>query len=499
MTRTSFPLFLSLWNHSQDLQTPTLHFEIATWLVARWQSHDFDLLLTAFRSSGKSTLVGLFASWLLADDPERRILVLAADHQLATKMVRTVRRILERHPLTSHLRPRTAEEWASDRFTVNRLGTHRDPSMLAKGITANITGSRADIVICDDVEVPNTCDTPTKRTELRERLDEIDFVLVPGGTRLFVGTPHTYHSIYADTVRRDAGETAPYLNGFQRLCLPIIDKAGDSRWPDRFSLSHIQTMRDRAGPAKFQSQMMLEPTDITEARLDPAAMIPYVAPLDYRESNGVPVLEIDQVRMISATCFWDPSFGRPGRGDRCAIAVVFSDAKGGRWLHDVQYLTHVPEISTDIDEATQLCRQVVTFARKYFLPIVTVEINGVGRFLPGLLRREISRGGLAAGVVEHTSTQNKSIRILGAFDALLAAGRLHVSDRVLASPFITEMREWRPGTNAPDDGLDAVAGCLLAESIRLTGAPVVSNDRARAKTSWRPGLVPVQVMADFEV
>lgn len=499
MTRVSFPLFVSLWNQSQNLHTPALHFQIATWLANRWQGDDHELLLTAFRSSGKSTLVGLFASWLLADNPERRILVLAADHQLATKMVRMVRRVLERHPLTSNLRPRGAEEWASDRFTVDRQGTQRDPSMLAKGITSNITGSRADIVICDDVEVPNTCDTPQKRVELRERLDEIDFVLVPGGTRLFVGTPHTYHSIYSESVQRTIGETTPYLMGYQRLCLPIVDDMGVSRWPDRFSLSHINAMRERAGPAKFQSQMMLVPTDITEARLDPTRMMPYDTPLDYREANGFPILEIGEVRMVSATCFWDPSFGRPGRSDGCAIAIVFSDADGGRWLHDVEYMTHAPDLVDQIDEATQLCRQVVTFARRYFVPAITVEINGIGRFLPGLLRREISRGGLAAHVIEHTSTTNKAARILSAFDALLAAGRLHVSSRVLASRFMTEMREWRPDTNGLDDGLDAVAGCLLSEPIRLAGAPGVSNARARAMTSWRPGLDPVQVTADFDV
>jgi hypothetical protein len=32
---------------------------------------------------------------------------------------------------------------------------------------------RADVIICDDVEVPNTCDTPGKRLDLRQRLSEI--------------------------------------------------------------------------------------------------------------------------------------------------------------------------------------------------------------------------------------------------------------------------------------------------------------------------------------
>ena len=85
--------------------------------------------------------------------------MLAGDFALAKKMVRNAKRIIERHSLTAGLKPALSDHWASDQFTVKRRAELRDPSMLAKGIAANITGLRADIVICDDVEVPNTCDT----------------------------------------------------------------------------------------------------------------------------------------------------------------------------------------------------------------------------------------------------------------------------------------------------------------------------------------------------
>lgn len=495
----AFPVFVALWNETQRLTTPDLHFEIAGWLSDGWRGNERELLLMAFRNSGKSTLVGLFAAWLLARDPELRILVLAADQQLAVKMVRNVRRILERHPLTNGLKPKAAEEWASDRFTVSRAGTHRDPSMLAKGIVANVTGSRADVVICDDVEVPNTCDTPEKREALRERLDEIDFVLSPGGLRLFVGTPHTYRSIYAETARIELGETRPYLSGFRRLVLSIVDDQGASRWPERFPTSRIRAIEERAGPAKFRSQMMLEPADVSDARLDPSLMRPYDEELSYREGNGEPVLTLGAKRMVSASCFWDPSFGRPGRGDGCVIAAVFTDADGGYWLHGIEYLTHQPALTGDIDEATQLCRQAVAFVRRYYIPAVTIEANGVGRFLPGLFRREVARAGLACAVLEHTSSRAKSARILEAFDAVLAAGRLHISRRAWAGRFVSEMREWRPDGNAPDDGLDAVAGCLLAEPVRLGRHDRTRDARAAAMTRWRPGFDPIRLTADFEV
>ncbi len=504
MSTCPFPVFVASWNEVQGMTTPDLHFQIASWLSADIGEAERNLLLMAFRNSGKSTLVGLYAAWLLTCDPELRILVLAADHQLATKMARNVRRILERHPLTPSLRPKAADEWASDRFTVNRTREHRDPSMLAKGIGANITGSRADVVICDDVEVPNTCDTPGKRIDLRARLDEIEFVLVPGGLTLYVGTPHTYHSVYAETCRPETGEGRPYLDGFKRLVLPIYDGAGESRWPARFPRSRIEAIRRRAGPAKFQSQMLLEPANVIDSRLDPERLKPYDHELEYREGNGEPILTLGGKRLVSASCFWDPSFGRPdtrGRpaGDGCVIAAVFTDADGDYWLHGIDYLSFRPGLADEIDEATQLCRQAVAFARRHFVPAVSIETNGVGKFLPGLFRRELNRAGLACAVIEHTSSRNKVDRILEAFDAVLAAGRLHASRRALASSFVTEMREWRPDVSGRDDGLDAVAGCLLAEPVRLAREDRTRTERARTKTAWRAGLKPTRLKTDFEV
>jgi hypothetical protein len=263
-------------------------------------------------------------------------------------MVRNVKRIVERHPLTRHLVPKPADQWAADQFTVSRPLNLRDPSLLARGTGANITGSRADVVICDDVEVPNTCNTPGKREELRERLSEISYIQVPGGLQLFVGTPHSFHSIYAEQARAEAGEDRPFLDDFRRLVLPLIDESGRSRWPERFTSERIEEIRRQSGPAKFESQMLLQPRPLDEIRLDPA-------PLDYRESNGEAVLSIRGRRLVSATGWWDPAYGAPGSGDASVVAAVFVDEDGFYWLHGIRYLRHDPARVNEVDEATQLC------------------------------------------------------------------------------------------------------------------------------------------------
>lgn len=486
----SFPQFVWLWNRCQGQATPALHCEIATWLGRGWERGDRRLLLLVFRSAGKSTLLGVFCAWLLLRDPELRILVLSAEQDLARKMVRNVKRIIERHPLTRGLIPTRADQWSADQFTIQRRMTRRDPSLLARGIGGNITGSRADIVICDDVEVPNTCNTPGKRQELRERLREIAYVLVPGGLQLYAGTPHSYHSIYAEEPRPETGEAEPFLAGFSRLQLPLLDDRGQSQWPERYPIEKIEEVRRQTGPAKFESQMLLQPRSLDEVRLDPDRLLRYEAPLEYRESNGQGILSIAGQRLVSASGWWDPAYGAPGIGDASVVAAVFVDERGLYWLHGIRYLQHDPAKSPEIDEATQLCRQVAAFAQAMYLPALTIETNGLGRFLPALLRRELAALGVGCSVIEHTSRTAKHQRILDAFDPVLAAAALQAHAHVWATPFIEEMRQWRPGRSARDDGLDAVSGCLLAEPVRL---PRLKPGR---RPNWRPGGA-LQAPSDF--
>ncbi len=158
--------FVYVWFRLQGLGVPKHQRKIARWLSSLWNEKDQRQgLLMAFRNSGKSTIVGLFCAWILYTKPASRILVIAADHALAKKMVRNVKRIIEQHPLTLGLKPERLDQWSSDQFTINRDAELRDPSMLAKGLGANITGLRADIIICDDVEVPKNCDTALKRAD----------------------------------------------------------------------------------------------------------------------------------------------------------------------------------------------------------------------------------------------------------------------------------------------------------------------------------------------
>jgi hypothetical protein len=486
----TFPQFVHAWNESLELKTPKHHGDIADWLAKAAAEDQRRLLLMAFRGAGKSTVVGLFAAWLLKCDPNRRLMVVAADLRLARKMVRNVQRIIERHPDTQGLKPAKAVQWGADEFTVNRSREQRDPSMLARSVAANFTGSRADVIICDDVEVPNTCDTAVKRADLREKLTEIDYVLVPGGLQLYVGTPHSYYSLYAAEPRAEISETRPFLDGFDRYVLPVWDENHVPAWPGRFTVEHIRQLRKRHGEARFKAHMLLQPVNQVFGRLDPDRLRQYADEPVYREAAGRAVLTLGDKRLLSASAWWDPAFARPdedgaGGGDSSVFAVVFGGEDGALYIHRVVYIR--TDRKDPAPEARQQCRIVAAVIRELNLPAAHVETNGLGAFLPGLLREELRRERLAASVVEQRSTQNKAQRIIEAFEAPMADGRVFAHRSVWDTPFVREMREWRPNaTRIHDDGLDAAAGALSCEPWRF--------DRSQApagpcRADWRPGAV----------
>lgn len=459
----NFSLFVAWWNRFQSQSTPDIHFDISNWLQSRYDAGDTQLLLMAFRGCGKSTLVGLYAAWRLMINPNLRILVVSADDHLAIRMVRNVRRIIERHPACVEILPQNPDEWASDRFTVNRSGDLRDPSMVAAGITGNITGMRADLVICDDVEVRNTSDSADKRDDLRMRLHELSFIRASGATMLYIGTPHSFDTIYATDPRDDIPGHVPFLSHFQMLRLPILDSSGASVWPEKFPNTVIDDMRLRVGSARFNSQMLLTPTNITDLYLDPALIDFYDTPIIYTPELRETFLGSQKITALYA--WWDPALAT-GAGDGSVIAVIATDMRGHYYIHHVEYLNVADKIGGNI--AQHQCDRVVQILADYRVPKIGIETNGIGLMLPGILRETITRERLGTVVITKNHHTSKNDRIIHAFETPMAARMVHAHHSVLHTRFFDEMRDFYPGRSGNrDDGLDAVASAIMMEPLRL--------------------------------
>ena len=388
--------------------------------------------------------------------------------------------------------PRRAEQWAADQFTVRRRLTRRDPSLLARGIGANITGSRADVVICDDVEVPNTCATALRREELRSAAARDQ--LRAGARRPSALCRHAAQLLF-DLRRggaREDGDAAAFLAGFERLCIPLLDARGESRWPERFTAEEIEEIRRRSGPAKFESQMLLRPRSVEDIRLDPALLVRYDAPLELREGNGESVLSIAGRRMVSASCWWDPAYGAPDAGDASVVAAVFVDDDGAYWLQDIRYLNHDPALTA----RGRRGNPAVPSGRR--LREGPVPALGHDRDQwPGPFPAGPAAAGAAGARARLSGARACLHEQQGAADS--ASVRSAAGGRSAACPrrrlgvaLHRGDARMAPRRRCRDDGLDAVSGCLLAEPVRL---PRTGPGR---RQDWRPGRSPHTAIIDFD-
>ncbi|MFR1032545.1 MAG: hypothetical protein ACLSE6_08560, partial [Alphaproteobacteria bacterium] len=154
---------------------------------------------------------------------------------------------------------------------------------------------------------------------------------------LYIGTPHTFYTIYQVAADKSKPEIEPFLLNFKKLEVPILTRRNRSAWPERFSLEKIASLRLRSGENKFLSQMMLQPVNFRDSVLNPERLVAYREELAFSFANGREILRLGDKRLFSASCWWDPSFAAAS-GDNSVIACVFTDETGHFWLHDLEYI-----------------------------------------------------------------------------------------------------------------------------------------------------------------
>ena len=258
---------------------------------------------------------------------------------------------------------------------------------------------------------------------------------------------------------------APFLEGFEVLRIPVVEN-GAPVWPEKFPPAKIEELRRKSGESRFSSQMMLVPVDMSKGRFDIAGLKFYSGALERVERNRMLEFSICGVKVVGASCWWDPSYGS-ARGDGSVVAALFVDGLGRYWLHDVEYLRHSDSPGGGEASASEQCAAVARFARRNFVPSICVENNGIGQFLPEFLRGALAAAGVDAAVSGRHSSISKSLRILGALEAVVSAGYLNVNETVRRTPWVAEFAEWTPSGGCRDDGLDAVAGALSSPPVRL--------------------------------
>ena len=256
-----------VWKHLNLPDPTSLQYDIAQ----RMESGPDRQIVEAFRGVGKSWIASAFVCHQLLLDPTKNILVVSASKNRASDFTTFTLRLINEIPFLQHLVPRDEQRNSKESFDVGPAPASHAPSVKSVGITGQITGSRADVIIADDVETSANSQTELMRIKLSESVKEFDAVIKPNGRIIFLGTPQTENSLYEKLEGR--GYMAriwpvrfPDIEQKERYGIrlaPFISSQkavnGTTTEPTRFTDEDLTLREASYGRSGFALQFMLDP------------------------------------------------------------------------------------------------------------------------------------------------------------------------------------------------------------------------------------------------
>ena len=455
--KSDFKLFLQALWEELDLPSPTrAQYAIADYL----QNGPKRLQIQAFRGVGKSWITGAFVLWTLFNDNERKIMIISASKERADNMSIFLQKLIIETPWLSYLRPKSDDSrWSRISFDVN-CSPHQAPSVKSVGITGQLTGSRADLMILDDVEVPGNSMTELMREKLLQLCTEAEAILTPKDDSriMYLGTPQTTFTIYRKLASRNYKPfvwTARYPRNntpYEGLIAPQlqedIDNGAEPWTPtdDRFTDDDLVEREASMGRSNFMLQFMLD-TSLSDAEKFPLKMAdlivtsvnPSKAPdniiwcsdprniLKDLPTVGLPgdyfyspmQQQGEWTEYQETICSVDPS----GRGADETAAAYISQKNGILYLHEMRAYRDGYSDSTLLD--------ILKGCKKYNATTLVVETNFGDGIVSELFKKHIQQTKQRILIEEVRANVRKEERIIDALEPILNQHRLVVDRGVI--------------------------------------------------------------------
>ena len=453
-----FKLFLqALWDQL-DLPQPTrAQYAIADYL----QSGPKRLQIQAFRGVGKSWITGAFVLWTLFNNAEKKIMIISASKERADNMSIFLQKLIIETPWLKHLRPKSDDaRWSRISFDV-LCSPHQAPSVKSVGITGQMTGSRADLMILDDIEVPGNSMTELMREKLLQLCTEAESILTPKDDSriMYLGTPQTTFTVYRKLAERNyrpfvwPARFPKNITPYEGLIAPQLQEdidhgaePGESTDPDRFDDEDLQQREASMGRSNFMLQFMLD-TSLSDAEKFPLKMAdlvvtsinPTEAPdnviwcSDPRNvikdlpTVGLPgdyfyspmQLQGDWTPYQETICSVDPS----GRGSDETAACYISQKNGFLYLHEVRAYRDGYSDNTLLD--------ILKGCKKYNVSTLVVETNFGDGIVSELFKKHLQQTKQNIFVDEVRANVRKEDRIIDSLEPVLNQHRLIVDRSVI--------------------------------------------------------------------
>ena len=469
------------------------------------------IIIEGFRGVAKSFLTCALVVWLLWKNPLLKIMIVSASKEKADLNAAFIKKIIYTLDFLECLRLTPEDRATGMRDTNNLFDVHGaeadiSPSVKSVGITGQLTGSRADVLVSDDVEVPSNSGTQLQRDRLAELVKEYDAILKPGGRIIYLGTPQCEASLYVELQNRgyltiiwpveypkDAKEREFYGDRLGPLLKKRYDLnptawAGKPTDPLRFNEEEIEKRKLSYGRAGFALQFMLN-TNLSDQDKFPLRVADFiVADLDLEETSikwawaSGPEQRLSDVPCVALKGdYFYRQFERSKETSRYTGTMLYIDPSGRgkdetsyaitKFLNGYVFAMEVGGYMDGYSDPT--LRALATKARFFSVNDVVIEPNfGDGMFtkLIAPIFKEIH----PCNIVEAKhSVKQKEMRIIDTLEPVMMRHKLIIASQVVLDDYKVYERDPRysliyqltrisreKGALAHDDRLEALSGAV---------------------------------------
>lgn len=452
-----FKVFLAAVWHELGLPSPTR----AQYAIADYLQHGPKRLqVQAFRGIGKSYVTAAYVLWELYKDPNVKVMCISASKERADANSIFLQKLILTIPWLKHMRPSSDEaRWSRVSFDIGGCTPTQAPSVKSVGITGNMTGSRADIMLFDDVEVPGNSATDMLREKLLQLITEAEAILMPKPTSriLFLGTPQTTFTVYRKLAERGykpfvwpsryPDKPELYEGTLASLLEADMEAGAKPGDPTDSRFSDIELMEREAamGRSNFELQFQLN-TTLSDADKFPLRFSDFIiTPLGsecaekYSWScdpryvlKDLPAVGLPGDRWYSpmfidaACCDYSEtivSIDPSGRGLDETVAVVMSQANGYIFVRDMKAFRDGYSDDT--------LREIVSLAKRYKASTLLVESNFGDGMVCELIKRHLIQQQCAAHVEEVRASVRKEERIIATLEPVLNQHKLVMDPKII--------------------------------------------------------------------
>ena len=281
MAMASLPAFVALVSPQRLLGH--CHIDMLDLLA---NTTDPNLLILWPRGHGKSFLAAMWCAWHIVKNPDTTILYASDSLRLAQYQLGMIKTVLESEIVRRYWPGLVNEEeskretWRQDALSVDhwkrKAEAIRDPTIVAVGMGANITGSHVDVVVLDDIVVYENSATVEERNKSKTWFSLLSSILNPGGIVKAVGTRYHPLDLYQNMMDMeeetfDEKGNVVDTSKVYRVSERVVEIDGQFLWPKQkrndgkwfgFDRSILSTKRSAyLDKAQFYAQYYNNPSD----------------------------------------------------------------------------------------------------------------------------------------------------------------------------------------------------------------------------------------------